>query len=549
MDTRIGNGVDWESVKQDILDGKTPAERQARLDKYMLAQARRDDLTGLYFYCWYVHGWQLPPHLIEWATMLCSGEKVCIVGPPDSGKTRLIRAWCEWSIGRRRDRAIMVIGNTIKQAKKIVWSVGQVIKDSVRYHEVFPDVKPTDQWAMDSITIERKGLPMEFRIEATLSGYGIDGAYQGQHPDDMIIDDPTDQKDVNSPPTMHMQREQVTGVMYDRLKQGGNLFAICTRWADDDLVPVLEQIGVKIHVFPVYRDKATPYGWDMGPFSDAHPVSLLDESWMNWARCEEVRDAKKDDLFKLTFLCQTEGAVRGERVFPRLNKEFHYVSMLKKQGTVLKVTSTRCGADWGTTIQHQSAMVTVTKNRKQEVWVRAAWMSPKGSTVEMGEKLYEWKAPLNVTQIHYDRSQGSLKDMFMQCGVTPFKGENNVDLRIGALRTLLEHDLFFVDMDGEGTQKVWSQLVSYRYDESGRVLEIMDDLVDALLYAVYAILEASKTGVGPMVEITDPGRNRSNRYSPMRSDEPWPDDFDPVKEATYGPDVSKKRTSMRNYGV
>ncbi len=851
----VGDHKDFSSMARAIKELPPGPVRREAIRQFYVINAREETLTGFYFYCLYVHGWELTPHLLEWAAMLIAGERVVIVAPPDSGKTRLLRAWCEWAIGLRRDRAIMVIGNTIKQAKKVVWAVGQVLSHSPRYKEIFPDIKPTDQWAMDAITVVRTGLPMEFRIEPTMCGFGIDGAYQGVHVDDCIIDDPTDQKDVNSPPTMLMQREQVTGVLYDRLKTGGNLFGILTRWADDDLAPTLEQIGMVIKTFPAYRDKADPYTWDTGPFTEEHPVSLLCESWLNWVQLEQKRHDKLDPLFNLTYLNQTEGAVRGEKVFPRLNKEFHYVSMEKKGRLYTKVKSTRLGADWGpipedteiltrnwwkhrdqliigeevaaydwngsrtivwsplravnrfrrplvrmsgksfefrcspdhtwiverpqrgrmtqqtvrrqalhdiqkvhaarlivaastnetvslctpseaavlgwlvtdgcispksaviyqkneieaviaaldasglqwneqtpisngvrlfhlsqdsrhtlftkvgytckedlpgivtrlstaaqsamldafllaegtangtgtkrvftqnpgpvldsfhiltalvgkrvgllydhasgygtncvrqsvlnstkvwldrltyeqvedetdvwcptvdegaviarqggqvtitgnTTVQHQSAMVVVTKNARGEVWVRAAWLSPRGSTIEMGEQLYDWKNDFNLTQVHYDRSQGSLKDFFEQCGLAAFKGENSVDLRIGALRTLLEHDLFFIDMDGEGTQRVWSQLTAYRYDENGRVLEIMDDLVDALLMAVYAILEASKAGVGPQHEIVSPGHNT---YEPF---DPEHDDFDPTR-ATVAPDPSK-RTSMKSYGI
>lgn len=330
-------------------------------------------------------------------------------------------------------------------------------------------------------------------------------------------------------------------MLYDRLKEGGNLFGILTRWADDDLVPTLEQIGVAPLTFPAYKDGETPYEWDTGPWTKEHPVSLLSARWADWARLERLRKKKGNDFFRLTFMCQTEGAVRGERVFPALDSAKHYVSMRDKGREFVKVIATRTGADWGTTIQHQSAMVTVTKNKRQEVWARVAWMSPKGSTVEMGEKLFSWKPKFNITQVHYDRSQGSLKDMFEQCGCAAFKGEASVDLRIGALRTLLEHDLFFVDSDGENTQQLWSQLVSYRYDETGRVLEVMDDLVDALLYAVYAILESSKTGVGRPHEIVPSRNTKFNQFDPDH------DDFDPTKEAVVGPDPSRR--TMQKYGV
>jgi hypothetical protein len=188
-------------------------------------------------------------------------------------------------------------------------------------------------------------------------------------------------------------------------------------------------------------------------------------------------------------------------------------------------------------------MVTVTRNKQHEIWVRASWMSPKGSTIEMREKLLAWKPVLNITQVHYDRSQGSLKDMLEQCGVTAMKGENSVDLRIGALRTLLEQDLFFVDSDGEEAESLWSQLSSYRYDQNGDVVEIADDLVDALLMALHAITQTSKAGVGRRIEIL-PTSKRSNDFDPEA-------EFNPVKEMDdFGRDLGNGgRTSMKGYGL
>lgn len=543
MNECVFNGT-AEDIAAQINDLSTAQERQAANEAVQIMMARRKDLDGLRWYCRFVHQWKLEPHQIEWATMLIAGERVCIVAPPGTGKSRLIRAWCEWAIGQRRDRAIIVVGNTIKQATKTVRAIGEVVRTNREYKQVFPDVRPGIGWSEEALHVDRAGLPMGSRPEPTLAAFGIDGAYQGVHVDDIIIDDPTDQNDVNSPPTMRLQRDHVNGVLFDRLNEGGNLFAILTRWDDDDLVPTLEQIGAAIKSYPAYRDKTTPYSWDTGPFDATHPVSLLSPLHLSWAKLESKRRAKGDNLFKLTYLNQTEGAVRGERVFPLLNTDIHYVSMEGKGRGHAKVTSTRVGADWGTTVQHQSAMVVVTKNKHDEIWVRAAWMSPKASTVEMSEKLRDWKPAFNITQVHYDRSQGALEGMFRQCGVTPFKGENSVEVRIGALRTLLGEDLFFIDSDGEGTKLVWSQLASYRYDETGKVIEVADDLVDALLMALHAILEASKiSGVGRPHEII-PTTKKSDDFDP---DAP----FDPVKElgdldSDFGFGGGR---SMKDYGV
>jgi hypothetical protein len=209
----------------------------------------------------------------------------------------------------------------------------------------------------------------------------------------------------------------------------------------------------------------------------------------------------------------------------------------------VEVTSARVGVDYGTTMQHQSAMVVVTKNARGEVWVRAGWMSPSGSTAEMAEVARAWKTRFKVSSAHYDRSQGSLKDVFGQLGFRAYKGQSSVELRIGALRTLIEQDRFFVDIEGEGTQRVWSQLAAYRYDESDRVVEVQDDLVDALLYAVYAICEASTNGVGKLGDILP---KKVNAYKPYE-----PRDFDPVAEALEFERNGRAtgRTSMKDWGV
>lgn len=502
---------DPEQVRQ-VLSRLSPLERQMVIHQAKATLAREDFVM----YCDFVHDWKLAPHQLEWSQFLTRAKRAVIVAPPEAGKSRLARTWLEWMVGRDHNIAEALIQNTAGQAGDQLLSMGESFKRD-RYKMVFPGIKPTERWSSEKLIVVRDTL----RIEPTVSGYGINGNYQGKHFDIMVIDDPTDPEDVLSETAMQKQRDKVKGMLADRLRADGHLFVILTRWGDNDLVATFEEMGLPIYSYPVVQDKEYPWGSKL--LYPGFPQYGDEET------IESLRRRKGPDLFMLTYLCESAGAVRGTRVFgDKLIKGRHtrYLNL----PTNTKWVRQALGADWGTTVAHQSAMVLASKNANGVIIIRAAWMSPKGSTDEMMDKARDWRVKFDVRNVWIDRSQGSLFDTFRnEAGMQPFKGERSVENRIGSLLTLLETGRFIIDFSGEGTEQLWNQLIQYAYDENGRIIEKADDLVDACLYAIAALDDHDGIGVGPNVEIArqdDSGDEMSDAYH---------DGWKPPKHTSDGP--------------
>lgn len=831
----------------------TPEQRQQVRDQALILVARGFGVEAVHCYALYVHGWVLEPHHLEWLKHMFSGEKVLIVAPPETGKTRLIKIFIEWYIGKYPENATMYVQNSGPQAKAQVVAIGKTLKENPKYREVFPHILPTEQWGGSAIFVKRDpASPLFSRSEGNLEGYGLFGGYQGKHVEGQVLDDPTNQEDVLSPTTMLAQKEHVKGVFKDRLKDDlpvgifGFFFGILTRWASDDLVPVLEQLGVKILIYPARKGKKGD------PVQLTYPWGhLLQESMYPDDKLDRLREEKGPDMFDLTYMCKTEGATRGTKVFAKLNLTLHFraippkwrfidkilgmdygtcfplnteiltkrgfkrhdelelgelvaaydwqgstrqlvwtplrvVTHLKSQplvemrnksfrfictpdhGWVVKrgkrgrmtkdtyakqplyeiaglveprivvsseaaggtlncspgeaavlgwlvtdgwiqnlntpkmngviaqknhcadverdlhdsglpftemgtrngirqwrlrtpalreflerikytgkdaltgivcnltvkartrmldamlmaegtsngtprqavfcqsdggvleafqVLATLCGVRlgvlreqagssfksspgrvayrssllrsqvvctskllyteqepedvWcvtvdegsvvarqngqititGNTIQHQSALVLTGTTAHNLVVVRAGWMSPSGSSDELVDVMSEWKSnpKLGWNRVYIDPSQGSLVDRFRgEFGIPAFLGHRYVPTRIGALLTLIDRGAIAFDMNGPGVEKVWTQVTSYRYDDAGKVIELADDLVDGLLYNVYAAQEGAPVGYGKPAEIVDSGKVKSYGAG-------WDvDKFDPTTETGIG---------------
>jgi len=197
-------------------------------------------------YCAFVHDRPLYPHQLAWAQELQKpASRTLIVAPPGSLKSTLCAYYVEWCIGRDPDDTTLYLMNTAAQSMRQVMSIEDTIEHNTRYRAVFPEVQPDKErgWSKDTLFVKRKDTNNPY---ATLYGTGIDGPYQGVHINRIIIDDPTDQQDIISEATMTQQRQRVKGVMVDRLKPGGNIFAILTRWGIMDLTSDLQQIGLRL---------------------------------------------------------------------------------------------------------------------------------------------------------------------------------------------------------------------------------------------------------------------------------------------------------------
>jgi predicted phage terminase large subunit-like protein len=264
------------------------------------ASAARNDFAA---YCKFVHDFEMCEHLHVWHKELYRNDvsKTLIVAPPETYKSTLLRYETEYHIGKNPDECTLLIMNTATQAMKQVMAIAETIEGNVKYQEVFPHVKPDTArgWSKDTLFITR---PNRERPDPTLYGTGIDGPYQGLHVERLIIDDPTDQQDVRSETTMSQQRERLQGVLIDRVKNGGRIWAILTRWGESDLTNTMKNMGFQVLEQPIEGR----YSWGRLLCPTYFPDTRLAD--IKQGKQGDLASGMSGDLWTLTYLCDPSGS-------------------------------------------------------------------------------------------------------------------------------------------------------------------------------------------------------------------------------------------------
>jgi hypothetical protein len=264
-------------------------------DEVRVIAARDGDLSH---YAKAIHNYEIEPYQEAWDYALDNEDRVCIVCPPDTYKSTTVQMNVERAIGRDPNSRTLWLMNSGEQAQKRVMSVSSTIKQNRTYKKAFKVDEDKDaQWTNTVLYVKRTiDSP-----DPTLMASGLNGPYQGLHFDRIVIDDPTNQEDPRSPTTMELQRSKLRGVILDRLVEGGRIVVILTRWGENDLVPLLEELGFRILTFPVIADD---YPWGPTISNKRFPLD----------RCELLRRDKGEVLWNLTYMCDPQAASTGNLI-------------------------------------------------------------------------------------------------------------------------------------------------------------------------------------------------------------------------------------------
>lgn len=240
-----------------------------------------------------VYDYDGEPYQLAWEHALRTRDHVVIICPPDTFKSTTVQLFIEQTIGLNHEERILWLMNAGAQAEKRVNTIASTIKGNRVYRAAF-GVRPDydSGWTKQALYVKRKhNWP-----DPTLMGVGLDGPYQGSHFNRIIIDDPTNQKDVRSPATMELQRSLLRGVIMDRLEPGGQIIAILTRWGEEDLVPTFKEIGFTVIQMPVLGN----YPWGPTISSRRYPESGIPQL-----------KRRSGPLFDLTYMCNPRGLSGG----------------------------------------------------------------------------------------------------------------------------------------------------------------------------------------------------------------------------------------------
>lgn len=204
-----------------------------------------------------VHGFRLAAHHRAWLDLINHERRLCIIAPPESMKTTVVRWWLEHLILENPEERVLYTMNTEIQATRNLAALSAtLLRPDVQAD--YPLARPDNLrgWTKTSLYLQR---PTNY-AEPTFFATGIRGPYQGLHATRLILDDVVDAHDLRSPTMMEDYRTIVRGVLLDRLTDDGTVLAICTRWGPNDLVPVYEAMGFTVADYPAEAPEPYPWG-------------------------------------------------------------------------------------------------------------------------------------------------------------------------------------------------------------------------------------------------------------------------------------------------
>lgn len=197
------------------------------------------------YYGWYVHGLKPARHHWAWIDLLTdeSTKRLLIIAPPRHAKsTWASQVFPCWWIGRHPERNAILVSNTGSQAGLFLGVVRDTVEGNARFRQVFPEVVPSAKraWTSSELFVQRPDLTNK---DATLFATGTGGPIIGRGADLIIVDDPLDQENTAT----ELQRTKVKTwfrqMLMSRLKPGGRVVVILTRWHEDDLAADLIASG------------------------------------------------------------------------------------------------------------------------------------------------------------------------------------------------------------------------------------------------------------------------------------------------------------------
>lgn len=178
-------------------------------------------------------------------------KKLIITMPPQHGKsegsTRRLPAFI---LGKHPDTKIAIASYNSPFAQKFNRDVQRIIDDPI-YHELFPD---TTLNASNVVTVSSNYLrnSTEFEIVGHTGGLkavGRGGPLTGNKVDVMIMDDLyKDYMEGNSPIIREAVWDWYTSVVVTRLHNDSRQLIVFTRWHEEDLIGMLEEMGKVVEI-------------------------------------------------------------------------------------------------------------------------------------------------------------------------------------------------------------------------------------------------------------------------------------------------------------
>ena len=138
------------------------------------------------------------------------------------------KAFIPWFFGRNPTKNVILFTHTQPLAKDYGSNIRNTMTKNEAHHAVFPDVKVTStNHASDFFTLNKGGA---------FYAFGMDGGATGRRADLILMDDPIKSlEDALSDTVQTVLYSTYKAVIKDRLRPGGRIVMVITRWAPRDL--------------------------------------------------------------------------------------------------------------------------------------------------------------------------------------------------------------------------------------------------------------------------------------------------------------------------
>lgn len=278
----------------------------------------------------------------EWQRLISVKKRIMIVAPRGHGKTQQVAARCVWEIGRNHNIRIKIIGAKDEKAKEILGLIGDMIKNSPRVKEVFPDLE-IDESRGDTKSeffVKRSNVTMR---DGTVQASGVLSAGAGGRADILICDDVVDPKNALINPAL---RDQVKKVLannwFSLVAASGKIIYIATPYHVLDATHHLkETVGDSWEIWWVpaiqyhiqYDDQGEPIMVDDPEQPGKQKVLTVKEFLWPEKWTEEALAAKRTELGPSAFASQflLKAMSDEDRTFPEesleksYNRELRYI--------------------------------------------------------------------------------------------------------------------------------------------------------------------------------------------------------------------------------
>jgi hypothetical protein len=188
--------------------------------------------------------WPAPHHDL-WVELLTNPayDRLLLVAPPGHAKS----TWCTliypaWVIGRNPAVNILLVSATAAQAHLFSSTIRETVCANPVYQEIFPGVQADRKrgWALGAWFVARSS---DANKDATVAACGVGGPIIGRRADLILVDDPCTEQNTATAAQREKLWRWFRQTLLTRLRPGGRLAVIMTRWHPDDLAGRLIAAG------------------------------------------------------------------------------------------------------------------------------------------------------------------------------------------------------------------------------------------------------------------------------------------------------------------